>query len=89
MDLCLKVRNAGYQIIYVGEKHLFHFESKSRGKALKGISLKRFQEESQFMKKKWGSHLNNDNYYNSNLTREREDFSLRIFTEQWNTMHKN
>lgn len=38
----------------------------------------RFNGEKNLMHQKWGDLLQNDPYYNPNLTLDREDFSLRV-----------
>ena len=38
----------------------------------------RFLMEVKYMRDNWGMVLDNDPYYNANLSREREDFSIRI-----------
>ena len=78
IDLCLKIRQQGYLVVYVGEQYLYHLESKSRGRPRTTQEIERFQSEEKFMKDTWGELLRNDPYYNPNLTLEREDFSIRI-----------
>ena len=72
VDLCLKLRKAGYLIVYTPYSELYHFESYSRPSGVEPYEI-------EFMFKKWGQNfLKKDLYYNLNLTLEREDFSLRI-----------
>ena len=77
VDFCLKVREAGYRNLWTPYAELFHHESVSRGHEDSPEKVKRFQSEIHHMKEKWGDKLLWDPYYNENLTREREDFSLR------------
>jgi GT2 family glycosyltransferase len=79
VDLCLKVREAGYRNLWTPYAELYHHESLSRGYEDSPEKIKRFQSEIAFMKKKWGrgGNLSVDPYYNPNLTLDREDFSLR------------
>jgi GT2 family glycosyltransferase len=71
VDLCLRLREAGYLIVYTPYALLFHHESLSRGF---DINLK----EVQYMQRKYAGLLSSgDPYYNINLTQERGDFSLR------------
>jgi len=77
VDLCLKLRQKGYLIVYTPYAKLYHYESVSLGKIEKkerGTDKK----EVEYMQKKWGVLLQNDPYYNPNLTLDRGDFSLRI-----------
>ena len=78
IDLCLKIREAGYLIVYTPYAELIHHESKSRGLDSTPEKMERFASEVSFMKNKWKNTLQNDPYYNSNLTLEKEDFSLKL-----------
>lgn len=79
IDLCLKIREAGYLIAYTPYAELYHYESKSRGKEDTPEKLKRFNKEIAYFKSKWASILKDgDPYYNKNLSIEKEDFSLRL-----------
>jgi GT2 family glycosyltransferase len=77
VDLCLKVREAGYRNLWTPYAELYHHESLSRGYEDTPEKIQRFQCEINHMKDKWGRKLLWDPYYNENLTLEREDFSLR------------
>ena len=79
VDLCLKVRAAGYRNLWTPYAELYHYESLSRGYEDTAEKIQRFQAEIFHMKKKWGNggNLQIDSYYNPNLTLDREDFSLR------------
>jgi len=76
IDFCLKVLKAGYRNIYTPYAKLYHYESKSRGKEDTNEKQKRFSTEIQYMKQKWGKLLENDYYYNPNLTLKYEDESI-------------
>ncbi len=76
VDLCLKIREKGYRIVFTPFAQLYHHESVSRGNDLDADKVERFNKENDFMKKKWGDKLKNDLAYNPNLTLKREDFSL-------------
>jgi GT2 family glycosyltransferase len=77
VDFCLKVREAGYRNLFTPYAELYHHESISRGpndtRAKRAVA----DAEAQFMRQKWGKLLDNDPYYNPNLTLVFEDFSLR------------
>jgi GT2 family glycosyltransferase len=77
VDLCLKVREAGYRNLWTPYAELYHHESLSRGHEDSPEKIQRFASEIHHMKEKWLDKLLIDPYYNENLTREREDFSLR------------
>lgn len=76
VDLCLKVREAGYRNLFTPYAQLIHHESKSRGKKRNKIQRQMLKAEADFLRKKWGKILNTDSAYNKNLTLSREDFSL-------------
>lgn len=77
VDFCLKVREAGYRNLWTPYAELYHYESISRGTEDTPEKQARFQTEVIFMQKKWGSALESDPFYNPNLTRDREDFSIK------------
>ncbi|OZH54336.1 hypothetical protein AFK68_11600 [Hydrocoleum sp. CS-953] len=80
VDLCLKMLHKGYRNIYVPHAVLYHHESKSRGVENTGEKQKRFQKEIKDMKQRWKHLIDEDPCYNPHLTRQQEDFSLRIQT---------
>jgi len=76
VDLCIKVREAGYRNLFTPYAELYHHESVSRGpndtRAKRAVA----DAEAQFMRQKWGRLLDTDPCYNPNLTLVHEDFSL-------------
>lgn len=77
VDLCLRIRSLGKLIVYTPYCELYHHESISRGQDDTPEKMRRFKGEINRFKNKWKDFLKNgDPYYNSNLTLEREDFSL-------------
>nr|WP_277608500.1 glycosyltransferase family 2 protein [Microbulbifer elongatus] len=76
VDLCLKVREAGYRNLWTPQAELYHHESVSRGSDNTNAKRNRAQREAQYMRKRWGEQLDNDPAYNPNLTLIHEDFSL-------------
>lgn len=78
VDFCLRVQEEGYKNIYTPYCEAYHHESISRGLEDNPEKINRFNSEVDYMKKRHNKFLENgDPYYNSNLTLEREDFSLR------------
>ena len=69
VDLCLKMRRAGYLIVYTPFAKLYHHESASRRRSVEAL-------ETEVMRERWPEYLKRDPYYNPNLSRERADFSL-------------
>jgi O-antigen biosynthesis protein len=76
VDLCLKIREAGYDIVFTPFAELYHLESMSRGENLTPIQIERDAYERAYMLKRWGSIIARDPFYNSNLTVHSEDFGL-------------
>ncbi len=79
VDLCLRIREAGYNIVWTPWAELTHYESKSRGTDTETEEKKRFfvGETNRFLRKWYRVLEEGDPYYNPNLTRDKEDFSLR------------
>lgn len=78
VDFCLKVSEAGYRNIWTPYAELYHLESKSRGEEDTPAKKARFQQEVTYMRARWGSKLYSDPYYNRNLSRMRQDFSIDL-----------
>jgi len=76
VDLCLRLRECGYRIVWTPYAELYHLESASRGLDNTFKKFIRLQRELRYMRSRWGHVLNYDPYYNPNLTLEYEDFSL-------------
>ncbi len=76
IDLCLRVRKAGYRVIWTPHAALTHHESKSRGKEDTPEKRARFEAEVATMTERWGPELRNDPYYNPNLARAKALFRL-------------
>jgi len=80
VDLCLKIREKGYLIVYTPYAKLYHHESLSRGYEDTPEKQARFLKEIEYVRKKWGHVIDKgDPYYNPNLTLEKEDFSIKIY----------
>ena len=78
IDFCMKLRKAGYLIVYNPYAELYHYESKSRGLEDTPEKVARFNREIASFEKHWPEILRDgDPYYNPNLTLESQDFSLK------------
>ena len=83
VDFCLKVRRAGYLVVYNPYAELIHYESKSRGYDDTAEKVNRFQSEIQLFQSRWKDFLKQgDPYYNPNLTLDRNDFSVNLTARQ-------
>jgi GT2 family glycosyltransferase len=70
VDFCLRVIQKGYRVVYTPFAELYHFE---------GTSIKRKVQdpaEVALFTSRWAEEIRNDPYYNPNLTRVGEDFSM-------------
>ncbi len=78
VDLCMRIRKAGYLIVWTPFSELYHYESKSRGLENTPEKRERFEGEIKRFHERWGKELEaGDPYYNPNFTLEREDFSVK------------
>lgn len=78
IDFCLKVRHAGYLVVYNPYAELYHYESKSRGLEDTPEKQERFRREIAKMEELWPDVFRKpDPYYNPNLTLASQDFSLK------------
>ena len=66
VDLCLRLRQIGYLIVYNPDVLAYHYESKTRGYDDTVAKRKRAEKEIAYFHKKWGNNLH-DPYYNINL----------------------
>jgi len=77
VDLCLKIRKKGYLNVWTPYAELYHHELKTRGEDISPIKKKRWFKEVELFQRKWEHVLDEgDEYYNPNLTLEKEDFSI-------------
>lgn len=77
VDMCMRIRKAGYLIVWTPFAELYHHESESRGYEDTPEKEARFAGELRRFQEKWEKELSDgDPYYNSNLTLDREDFSV-------------
>ncbi|MBW4035519.1 MAG: glycosyltransferase [Proteobacteria bacterium] len=70
VDLCIKIREAGYRIIYTPDVVCEHRESMSRGDDLDEDKLSRFMRENEAMRLRWEHLLPVDPFYNRHFTRD-------------------
>ena len=78
IDFCMKIRKAGYLIVFTPFAEFYHYESKSRGDEDTPEKRARFNSEIFRFQERWGAELKKgDPYYNPNLSLDSEDFALR------------
>jgi O-antigen biosynthesis protein len=76
VDFCIRIRAAGYKVIWTPHAELYHYESASRRWEATKKEVSRFNGEINYMRARWGSLLDTDPFYNSNLSFESECFDL-------------
>jgi len=78
IDYCMKVRAAGYLVVYAPYAKMYHYESKSRGLEDTPEKVARFNKEIAIFARRWPQILQDgDPYYNPNLTLRKSNFALR------------
>ena len=82
VDLCLRVRDAGWRIIWTPTVELYHEESASIGRHDSTERTDQFAREVALMRRRWAHVLDCDPYYNSNLSLERQ-FQLAFPPRRW------
>jgi GT2 family glycosyltransferase len=70
IDFCLSAIEQGYRIVYTPYAELYHFEKTSLPRT------KQDPKEVELFRNRWAPYLQNDPFYNPNLTRSALDFSL-------------
>ena len=73
VDLCLKLLQRGYLNVYTPYATLYHHEASSKSAEQYVPS----DAEISYMQHRWRNYIENDPYYNPNLTRQTEDYALR------------
>ena len=77
VDLCLRIIEKNYRVVWTPYAELYHYESKTRGYEDTPEKQERFAREIVLFKSRWKAFLEQgDPCYNPNLTQEREDFSI-------------
>jgi hypothetical protein len=68
VDLCIRVRHAGWRVMWTPAAMLYHYEGASLGRHDSPARSEKFAEEERMMWDLWGTYLANDPYYNPNLS---------------------
>ncbi len=76
VDLCLKVREAGWRIVWCAEFTAYHHESLSRGSDDRPEHEARFYAETRTMQERWGVNprYQRDPFYSKHFTVDRQPF---------------
>ncbi|MEO6340633.1 MAG: glycosyltransferase [Caulobacteraceae bacterium] len=70
VDLCLRIRQAGHRIIWTPAAELVHHESATFGSHNSPARQEQFAKDCRMMRERWAPVLDNDPYYNPNMSLE-------------------
>lgn len=68
VDLCLRLRETGWRIVWTPFAELIHHESKSRGSDFTPARVEKFRAEVAYVQARWGELLEDDPFFNPNLS---------------------
>ena len=68
IDLCLRLRAAGWRIVWTPSARLYHRESTSTGRHDADEREEEWERETSLMRSRWARELNADPHYNPNLS---------------------
>jgi GT2 family glycosyltransferase len=68
VDLCLRLQQRGYRVVWTPHAVLSHWESATRGLDHSVAKVRRLRLEQRLMLERWGSALSADPAYNPNFT---------------------
>lgn len=78
VDLCLKLRNAGWRNMYIPQSVLIHHESKSRGPDLAPQHFGRYKRELAIFQERWGTVDFQDPAHHPGLDPMSEEYRLGL-----------
>lgn len=78
VDLCMRIRKAGYFIVFTPYAQLYHYESKSRGSDNEGEKKKRFHKEIEHFFSRWNQDSLVDPYMNPNISTKTESLEIDV-----------
>ncbi|HIE1295022.1 MULTISPECIES: glycosyltransferase family 2 protein [Burkholderia] len=76
VDFCLRVRQAGYKVLWTPHAVLYHHESATRGRDDTVEKIARANREIDYMRQHWPELIANDPAYNPNLSLDQFDCQL-------------
>ena len=78
VDLCLRLRDRGYRVVWTPHAELFHDESASRGYEATVERQERLSSESKYFLERWKNRIESgDPYYSPNLSVANGAFRIR------------
>ncbi|RQT90311.1 glycosyltransferase family 2 protein [Burkholderia cepacia] len=76
VDFCLRIRQAGYTVVWTPHAVLYHHESATRGRDDTEEKMVRATREIEYMRDHWPDLIANDPAYNPNLSLDQFDCQL-------------
>ena len=76
VDLCLRIQEKGYRILWTPYAELYHHESATLGSPKSPERFEQFLKEAEYLKTRWSQLIQHDPFYSPNLTLSSGDFSL-------------
>lgn len=89
VDLCLKIQAKGYRNVWTPFALLYHHESSSRGYDTTPDKIERAQREGEYMRHQWGHLLDQDPYFNPNLSLRTSAFDLAFPPRRVKPWHRS
>ena len=78
VDLCIKIRKAGYLIVWTPYAEAYHLESRSRGYNTSSEKKHILVQETDLFKARWEKVLDRgDLYYNCNFSLDKTDYNVK------------
>jgi O-antigen biosynthesis protein len=68
VDLCLRIGERGYAVVWTPYAELYHLESATRGADRDPERLARFERDAEQLRQRWGEILSRDPFYNLNCS---------------------
>jgi GT2 family glycosyltransferase len=76
VDLCLRIRGAGWRVVWSPEARLSHVDAATRGLDDDPGNMRRWLRELAAFRRRWGDCLASDPYFSPNLSLDTSDCSL-------------
>jgi O-antigen biosynthesis protein len=76
VDLCLRLRERGFRVVWTPFAELYHLESATRGPDTTDEAFPRFQREVAFMRRRWSTVLDADPFYSPNFSLAQGNYAL-------------
>ena len=76
VDLCLRIQERGYRILWTPYAELYHYESATLGHPKSPERLEQFMKEATYFKTRWSKMIDHDPFYSPNLTLNGSTFSV-------------